>query len=71
MKIVWNLVTAEGALLITNDLGWRIPLEAAARDRFEVGPWSVEFQRDGTAISGFLLHRQRVWRLRFEKERRL
>jgi CubicO group peptidase (beta-lactamase class C family) len=65
LNLEWDLVVTEGSLLITTAAGWRIPLTEAAPDRFEVGPYLLEFEREGGRISGFALHRQRVWRLQF------
>ena len=67
LNVQWNLVLMDGTRLITTDAGWRIPLAVAAQDRFEAGPWVLEFRRDGDSISGFRLHRERLWRLVFEK----
>jgi len=67
LNVKWDLVLAEGSLLITTDAGWRIPLAEAARDHFEVGPWLLEFERDSDRISGFTLHRERLWRLAFQR----
>jgi CubicO group peptidase (beta-lactamase class C family) len=67
LNVKWDLALIDGALVITTDAGWRIPLTAIAQNRFEVGPWLLEFRRDGGSISGFTLHRERLWALRFEK----
>jgi CubicO group peptidase (beta-lactamase class C family) len=64
LGVTFDLVVADGALTITNDAGWRIPLEAAARDRFSAGPWILEFDQDH---GGFRLHRERLWSLRFRR----
>ena len=64
LGVTFDLVVADGALTLTNDAGWRIPLETAARDRFTVGPWVLEFEADRM---GFRLHRERLWNLRFQK----
>ena len=67
LNVKWNLVLADGSLLITTNAGWRIPLAQAAEDRFEVGPWLLEFERENGRISGFTLHRERLWGLVFQK----
>ena len=59
----WEFVVAEGRLVLTTAAGWRIPLEAVARDRFAVGPWLLEFGADGLR-----LHRERLWNLEFRRE---
>jgi hypothetical protein len=38
-----------------------------APDRFETGPWLLEFERAKETITGFVVHRQRLWKLGFEK----
>ena len=68
LNVAWDLITEDGALVITTAAGWRIPLARSAEDRFEVGPWLLEFQHVGTGISGFRLHRERLWNLAFERE---
>ena len=67
LRIEWNLLVSEGSLLITTPAGWRIPIAEAAPDRFEVGPWVLEFERSEGQISGLALHRERLWRLVFER----
>jgi hypothetical protein len=66
LGIVWELVAADRELLITNDAGWRIPLIRPAENLFEVGPYLLEFDGDG---SSFRLHRERLWSLVFRRDR--
>jgi CubicO group peptidase (beta-lactamase class C family) len=63
LGVRWEFVVAEGRLVLTTAAGWRIPLEAVARDRFAVGPWLLEFGADGLR-----LHRERLWNLEFRRE---
>lgn len=59
----WEFVVEEGRLVLTTAAGWRIPLEAVARDRFVVGPWGLEF-----GAQGLRLHRERLWDLELQRE---
>jgi CubicO group peptidase (beta-lactamase class C family) len=68
LDVAWDLIVENEALVITTAAGWRIPLARSVDDHFEVGPWQLEFERGGTGISGFRLHRERVWNLPFERE---
>lgn len=68
INVGWDLIVEDGSLAITTAAGWRIPLARSVGDRFEVGPWLLEFVRDGTGISGFRLHRERLWNLAFKRE---
>jgi CubicO group peptidase (beta-lactamase class C family) len=63
----WKLLVSSGSLLITTSAGWRIPVAQTAPDRFEVGPWLLEFERAKGTIAGLAVHRERLWTLRFEK----
>jgi CubicO group peptidase (beta-lactamase class C family) len=67
LQVKWDLVLDDASLLITTAAGWRIPLAKAAPDRFEAGPWLLEFERKNGRISGFALHRERLWRLGFQR----
>ncbi len=63
LGVRWEFVVAEGRLVLTTAAGWRLPLEAVARDRFAVGPWLLEF-----GAQGLRLHRERMWNLEFRRE---
>ena len=67
LQLEWNLLVSDDSLLITTPAGWRIPVVAAAPDRFEVGPWFLEFERTAGKISGLALHRERLWKLTFQR----
>jgi CubicO group peptidase (beta-lactamase class C family) len=67
LDLEWNLLVSNRSLLITTPAGWRIPVVQAAPDRFEVGPWFLEFERTEGKISGLALHRERLWKLTFQK----
>lgn len=68
LGVAWDLVLEKEALVITTAAGWRIPLTRSVDDHFEVGPWQLEFEQSGTGVSGFRLHRERVWNLPFARE---
>ena len=65
LNLDWKLIVADGALTITTNAGWRIPLTQVAPDRFAVGPWVLRFRRENGTVAGFDLHRERLWNLRF------
>lgn len=67
LHLEWNLLVSGGSLLITTPAGWRIPVVEAAPDRFEVGPWFLEFERTGGKVSGLALHRERLWKLTLQR----
>ncbi len=67
LAVAWDLRVEKGVLVITNAAGWRIPLQQAVEDRFEVGPWLLDFERKSGQVVGFRLHRERLWNLRFER----
>jgi hypothetical protein len=67
LQIDWKLIVADEVLTITTNAGWRILLEPAAPDRFAVGPWVLRFHRENGKVTGFDLHRERLWKLHFRK----
>lgn len=68
MNLSWHLLVENGVLVLTTAAGWRIPFTYVAPDRFEVGPWLIRFERDQSGITALLLHRQRAWNLRFQRQ---
>ena len=67
LDVAWDLLVADRTLVVTTVAGWRIPLAQAAEDRFEVGPWLLEFDRDTSGVRAVRLHRERLWDLAFQR----
>jgi len=66
----WSFFVDDGRLILSNDQGWKLPLDAAGADRFIIGPWTLRFVRSPQgAVRGLELHRERLWNLSFEKTR--